>query len=391
MGMRDRRRPAGGRLRVVHLDHTASPGGAELALVRMLRAQRSWAAVVLLPHGSDGPVYRPLDGYARVRTAGPAQRAGISARGYRAALGPAVSLAAQALAVRTDRAFLSADVIAANTARAAAYGALAARTSRAPFVVHLRDMVTPEALGTVGFLAMTRLALPRADAVIANSRSTLDSAHRYLAPGAITEVIPSASGVRAPAERRPTPSGSTVIGMLARLDPWKGQLELIDAFAQALSHTQARLQLAGDALFGHAEYAEQLRRRVSDLGLVDRVDFLGHVEQVDELLASWDVAVQYATRPEPLGQNVLQYLSAGIATIVADEGGPSEWVSDGVNGLTAPARDPASLATALGRLHDDANLRSALARSAARTPGLMRDEEVARAHGEIYRLALRRR
>ncbi len=57
--------------------------------------------------------------------------------------------------------------------------------------------------------------------------------------------------------------------------------------------------------------------------------------------------MQYSTRPEPLGQNVLQYLAAGRATIVADEGGPTEWVDDGMNGLRVAPRDAVSLAHAL--------------------------------------------
>ena len=112
---------------------------------------------------------------------------------------------------------------------------------------------------------------------------------------------------------------------------------------------------------------------------------------VDTLIDRWDIAVQASTRPEPLGQNVLQYLAAGRAVIAADEGGPAEWISDGVNGLLVPPRDIASLASALGRLDTDAALRGRLATSAAETHGLLDDDAVTRAHAAFYERVVRSR
>ena len=88
---------------------------------------------------------------------------------------------------------------------------------------------------------------------------------------------------------------------------------------------------------------------------------------VPRLLDTWDVAVQFSTRPEPLGQNVLQYLAAGCAVVVADEGGPAEWIEDGVNGLRVTPRDVGALAEALRAL--DADDRSGTgSRGRPRTP-----------------------
>ena len=41
-------------IRVLHLDHTAEAGGAELALVRMLAAHPDWVPLVLTPPGGQG-------------------------------------------------------------------------------------------------------------------------------------------------------------------------------------------------------------------------------------------------------------------------------------------------------------------------------------------------
>lgn len=378
------------RLRVLHLDHTAAAGGAEFALVRMLQARPDWSAVLQTPPIGSGPnVWDALPPRVPRRVAGIRQPAGASSGGAVATAGFAARLAVQALAVRSSAPFRSADLVDANTARAAAYGALAARLSRTPFVVHLRDLVERDALGGAGHALMTRLVLPRADGVIANSRATLAAARPFLRPDAVAEVVPSASGlvigaalpVRADAPLR-------TVGMLARIDPWKGQAELLEAFARAFAGRDIRLQFAGGAPFGHEGYLASLQRRAHELGVGGQVDMLGHVDEVPTLLDRWDVAVQYSTRPEPLGQNVLQYLAAGRVVVAADEGGPAEWVADGANGLLVAPRDVDALAAALTRLDGDPALRVRLSGAAAATPGLLDDLAVARAHLEVYERVL---
>jgi glycosyltransferase involved in cell wall biosynthesis len=383
---------------VLHLDHTTVSGGAEFALLRMLRAGPAWSPYVLLaPTTGDGlGVYDDLPARVPRRVAGVHQPSGGSSGGIRSAIGVGGRVLAQASVTRTSRAFSSADLIDANTARAAAYGAIAARTSRRPFVVHLRDLVEPEALGRMGCALMARVVLPRADGVIANSRATLESARPYLRAEALAEVIPSASGLRVgghgaagEAVAAEPPSPVRTVGMLARIDPWKGQHLLLESFARVYAGRDVRLQFAGDAPFGHEGHLVELRTTAEWLGISDQVDFLGHVDDVDELLLGWDVAVQASTRPEPLGQNVLQYLAAGRAVVVADEGGPTEWITDGVNGLLVPPRDINALAVALNRLDTDASLRSRLAAAASATPGLLDDAAVARAHAAFYEAVVR--
>jgi glycosyltransferase involved in cell wall biosynthesis len=376
--------PGAGGLRVAHLAHTTVAGGAEFALVRMLRVDPPWQPAVLLPAVDGAGAFADLPPTVPRSARGVRQPAGVSSGGRLLMLDAAARLIVQAVVTRVDRRFRSADILDANTARAAAYGALAARTSRLPFVVHLRDLVEPESLGRFGYEMMTRVALPRANGVVANSRATLDSARPFLRSGALTAVIPSAAGLvfgEPRAQRRP---GPLRVGMLARIDPWKGQLLLLEAFASALRGTDAVLEFAGAPFFGHEPYERCLRDRTDELGLSDRVRFLGQVDDVHALLGGWDIAVQASTRVEPLGQNVLQYLAAGCAVVVADEGGPTEWVANERNGLRFAPRDAASLAAAIERLAGDPELRGRLGSAAAATEGLLDDEGVARAHARFY-------
>lgn len=375
--------------RVLHLDHTVVEGGAEYALQRMFAAGLDWRGVLLLPPTNGEGVFSSR-GSVPLRRTGVRQPPGVSAGGA-ALVGAIGRMLTQAAATRLHRSFRSAQIIDANTARAAAYGSLAALLSRKPFVVHLRDMIAPEALGRAGYELMTRIALPRADGVVSDTQATLASAWPFLRADAETAVIASASGLHPGVRTDRRASGPLRIGMLARIDPWKGQAVLLEAFAEAFADSDAELELAGGAPFGHEVFLRDLQARAVELGVGERVRFLGHVDDVDTVIGHWDIAVHASTRPEPLGQNVLQYLAAGLATVVADEGGPTEYVQQDVNGVLVAAGNPALLADALRRLAGDADLRRRLGTAAARTPGLLSDEDVVAAHRGFYEGVLARR
>ncbi|MFT4135448.1 glycosyltransferase family 4 protein [Microbacterium sp.] len=372
----------------MHLDHTSSNGGAEYALLRMLQAPAPWNYRVLLPKMgvNEIDVFAGLPA-GTVRRRGPHQPAGATK-----AVGPVpaatlgVRLAGQAVVLRTSRLVRSADVVHANSTRAALYGAMALTGSRIPYVVHLRDLISPESLGRVGFRLFTEVALRRADGVIANSAATLASASPYLREEAASTVLPSAAGIGAIRPSRSTPAAVRTVGMVARIDHWKGQDLLIRAFARSALREEARLVLAGGTPFGMEPYLEQLRALTQRLGVADAVEFRGHVDDVPGFIDEMDVCVQCSTRPEPLGQNVLQYLSRGAVVIASNEGGPTEWVVHRQNGVLFAPRDEGALAAALTEVGADRALRARLAENASRTPGLRSDDDAARDHAAFFTL-----
>jgi glycosyltransferase involved in cell wall biosynthesis len=249
-------------------------------------------------------------------------------------------------------------------------------------------MVSAEALGRVGNLAMRLLVLPRAQLVIANSEATLRSALPYINERSLTHVIPSPLGVvERPDYRDPAPEVAA-IGMVARLTPWKGQDVLLRAFAEAFPNSTVRLKLAGGTWFGEEEYEQELRSLAANLGVSDRVDFLGHVTGVSALIDELDICVQASTRSEPLGQNVLQYLAAGKPTVAVNAGGPAEWVTHGQNGLLFEMGNEKDLAETLAKLAGSQQLRTDLARGARDTKGLLTDAQTAQRHWDVFRSSL---
>jgi glycosyltransferase involved in cell wall biosynthesis len=372
-----------GALVVAHLDHTTEQGGAEIALHRVLE-RATWQARLLLPRDDGLGTFSSLPDFdhVRIERRGPAQRPGATHLGLRRAVPYGARLALQALAVRRAPGFREADLVHANTTRAGVYGALACAGARKPLVLHLRDIVDPSSLGRLGWESARR-ALGRADAVIANSRATLESAEAHLSPTCVREIIPSPIGEIA-CSARPLRRTVRNIVMVARLDRWKGQDVLIRAFARAFAGTDTRLLLAGGTPFGRDDLLVELQRLAEREGIGGQVDFLGHVDDVPALLADSDVCVQASIRPEPLGQNVLQYLAAGRPVVAMDCGGPREWITHELNGLLVPPGEVEPLARALRRLSEEYGLRERLGVAAARTPNLPRTADVVRRHAELY-------
>nr|WP_158497467.1 glycosyltransferase family 4 protein [Microbacterium sp. TS-1] len=304
---------------------------------------------------------------------------GITGKGLRANVLLAARLLRSASTLAAARAVRNADVVVANTTRSAVYTALACTVLRKPYVVHIRDLVNSDGVGSAATALMRRIVLPRASAVIANSRASLSLVSPFLHKGALGAVVPSPAGLTiSDDDPRPDSREPRTIGMVARLDPWKGQELLVDAFADAFPDGDVRLVLFGGPSFGHEGFVDRLQELARSRGVADRLDLPGHVSDVEAAIKSLDICVQCSLRPEPLGQNVLQYLAAGKPSIVSSEGGPAEWVEDEVNGLVFSARDRSSLAHSLRRLAADGELRSKLAIAARRTPDLLDDSSVAR-------------
>lgn len=368
------------RTSVVHLDHSVEAGGAELALARVLE-RASWRALLVVPRQPDGErgAFGSL-GSDAVREIGPFQPPGARAAKATQKLSAAMRIFGAALALIFSR--LPEGTFHANSSRAAIYGALAARVRRRAFVIHLRDMVQTQTtdLGTTLF---RKISLRSATAVIANSEATLASARPYLSDSTLCVVIPSPIGLEA-RPRETNVRNVQVVGMVARLAPWKGQHILLQAFARAFPAQDVRLRIVGGPLFQEEGYLERLRRLSVELGINDRVDFTGHVSNVWPEIQKMDICVHAAITPEPLGQNVLQYLAMGKVTVAANAGGPAEWVKDGQNGLLFRPGDSDDLASRLRDLHDDINLRQNLAAGALTETPIMTDAEVSVAHASLF-------
>jgi glycosyltransferase involved in cell wall biosynthesis len=108
-------------------------------------------------------------------------------------------------------------------------------------------------------------------------------------------------------------------------------------------------------LVGDGEQRASFEQQVAGLGLERNFLFLGRRADIPEILACCDIAV-LPSRAEGLPNAVLEYMAAGLPTIVSRVGGNAELVEDGVTGLLVPPEDSPALSAALLKLLHDPGL-----------------------------------
>jgi glycosyltransferase involved in cell wall biosynthesis len=183
----------------------------------------------------------------------------------------------------------------------------------------------------------------------------------------ISHVFLGTRPAREPAESESAGSGekSPVVALFGRLVRWKGQ----DVFIRALGILAGRgtafeAWIVGSASFGDGEeYERQLRQLAADVGIADRVKFLGFRRDVPALMQMCDV-VCHASHVEPFGMVVIEAMMAGKPVVASAVSGPMESVVDGQTGHLVPPGEPEKMANALATLLADPALRSSMGMAA---------------------------
>lgn len=217
-------------------------------------------------------------------------------------------------------------------------------------------------------------AFARADAILANSRWTAEQAARFAGPTPVRVVTPPLDPPPAPDEaaraRLAAALGEAnpLIATLGRLEPRKGVDRVISAVADlARSHPGLRLAVAGGG-----PDRERLETLSAELGVADRVAFLGRIDEAEKaaLLERADLFAMPARRE---GDSVegfgIVYLEAGwfgAPSLAGVEGGAADAVAEGESGLLCDGADQEAVTAALRRLVEDAALRDRLAAGARR-------------------------
>ena len=138
-------------------------------------------------------------------------------------------------------------------------------------------------------------------------------------------------------------------GILARIEPYKGHLHIVEA-AQRLKGEGRRLQIL---IAGVGGYEEELRGEVARRGLEDTVFFLGFQSDVAPVLSVLDVQLNASYGTETSSLSILEGMSMGLPAIVSSYGGNPWLIDDGEDGLIFPNRDSAALAGCIARLMDE--------------------------------------
>jgi glycosyltransferase involved in cell wall biosynthesis len=253
-----------------------------------------------------------------------------------------------------------------NTFPAASRVATACRMANLPHAIYMRDYI-PDLPLHRRILAQASMLFAISKDVIRQHAAMADPvkfrlAYNFINPDPILNRYEAhlASGKRLlPFEPR-----NPVIGLVGRLTPYKQP----DLFLRAIPHVlnaapEARFVLVGSAQKREKAYEECLVDLARELGIQERVAFLGQRQDVIELTSEFTVSCLASGR-EPLGRVILEANLLGVPVIVPDTGGPAEIVEDQATGLHFASLAPDAeiqLASRIIRLIEDPDLRDCLA------------------------------
>jgi glycosyltransferase involved in cell wall biosynthesis len=198
-------------------------------------------------------------------------------------------------------------------------------------------------------VALDTKMLGECQRLFANARNTADRAERY-------NGIPAEALYHPPrlAERLTAgPYGDYVLSV-GRLEAVKR----VDLAIRALALVPGRLRLV---VAGTGTQRDRFEALAHDLGIGDRVEFLGEIDDETLLrLYAGARAVVYPPFDEDFGYVTLEaFLSRKPVVTTTDAGGPNEFVVDGVNGYSRPAA-PEALAEVFAQLENDPALAARL-------------------------------
>jgi glycosyltransferase involved in cell wall biosynthesis len=173
-----------------------------------------------------------------------------------------------------------------------------------------------------------------------------------------------------------------VVVSTGRLHPVKGFEDLLAAFSllpDTVAGQPLYLVIAGDG-----PLRDQLHAAADRLGIDRRVRWCGWQNETGPFLELADLIV-CPSRKEPHGNVILEAWSHRRPLVSTDTKGGGELITDGVDGLLVPRKDPRRLAAAMKELLYDARLRQQLVQAGLATIKYNYNEEkIVNAYADMY-------
>lgn len=344
-------------MKTLFISHVGSPGGAEYAMLS-LAARIPDSTIMLL---EPGPLVElaekqgtPCHVLPIPETIKSVRRSSGLLASVRIAPG-VLSLMGQL--VRACRGY---DVIVPMSQKAFVLCVLARALVRRPIVWYMNDLIHTEHFSRFLSKVMVRLANAGVDHVIVNSKASKDS--WLQAGGAANRCSISYSGIDSArlanlnrqliAEHRAwfSVENKRVAVMVGRIANWKGQHIVLEALSRL---PDVRVVFVGDPLFGEQDYKRELTEYIRRHHMEDRAWFLGHRNDVLEIMAAADMVVHSSISAEPFGRVIVEGMMVGTPVIASDAGGPREIIKHGHSGLLTAPGDPDALRNAIQTLTAD--------------------------------------
>lgn len=125
-----------------------------------------------------------------------------------------------------------------------------------------------------------------------------------------------------------------VIALIGRINHWKGQGLLVEAFKQLkIKHNNLKLIFIGSVYKGQESIEQNLINRIKEYSLEKDVVIVPFQSDIWKFWDSIDIAVVPSLEPEPFGLVAVEAMLAKKPVVASNHGGVAEIVVDGKTGL----------------------------------------------------------
>jgi len=382
-------------MKIAYYNHTSDISGAEISLLLTMSRIQQAEPVLFAPPGelleraeTTGIKTVPIASHRARMSTNPLRLLkdgwGMLRAGWRLAR-----------AVREERV----DAIHANSLRAGMMASLFVWLHRRPVIWHVRDIPPSGWIGR----GIQMLAVPTATAIIGISQPVLDGfpmgalqrrlhlAHNGVEIDDLSELERARHRQQLRKEWN-TPSESKVLVIIGQVAPWKRQEDAIAAAEQLIWEGEdVYLWIVGAPKFRqeNIDYYRDLRDRVREAGLQDRIRFTGFREDVSAICCAADLLLLCSDN-EPFGRVITEAMAQGLPVVATRAGGVPEIIRHGEDGLLYETADIDALVECTRQLLSSQTIRRMMGRSAAgRVRRLFTIERTAARVEQIYSETLR--
>lgn len=149
-----------------------------------------------------------------------------------------------------------------------------------------------------------------------------------------------------------------IVGMIGRVNSWKGQSDFLDAMIPILKQDPSvKIILAGSAFEGEEWRIQELDKRISELDCKSQILRIDYYKDTIDLYNIFDIFVLPSINPDPLPTVVLEAMACGKPVVAYNHGGVCEMVKDKHNGILVEVRNTKALSEAILELIDNEIMR----------------------------------
>lgn len=170
--------------------------------------------------------------------------------------------------------------------------------------------------------------------------------------------------VREVQEELSIPQNALVVGMIGRVNAWKGQDDFLQAIERIGHKDNVYYVLVGGVFAGEEWRMKELKEKIKSSPMsadIRLVDFRPDSYRIHNLI---DIFVLPSTSPDPLPTVVLETMASGNPVVGYRHGGVCEMCIDGETGLLADVCKPNELADKIEKLIDNEELRKKMGSAA---------------------------